>query len=183
MRFVFFALLALGAGGLSALDISGTVSAGDIGFGFGFSPKGTYPELRINAVDLYLEDRQTGIGLRLSPYALTGHTVPNMFVSSFLNFDIYYNLLKKTNMFILGPFAGINYFSWDNRNHWDWGNVLFTGGAKFVFRLREEKNKPWSFAINMVTLETGCRYANHQYLYYAAVYVDFVALFFYMMGA
>jgi hypothetical protein len=177
-KFALFVLLALG-GRLFALDIRGTVSVGDIGFGLGASPGGTYPELRINAVDLYIEEMRTGLGLRLSPYAFT--LLADLNVNSLLNVDLYYNLLKKTNWFLLGPFAGINYINWDNRNHWNWENVLFTLGLKFVFRLREDKNvRPWDFAINLLTVETGYRYANHEQLFYTAVYIDFIALFFYL---
>ena len=184
-KFMLCALLLAAAGSsrMFALDIRGTINLGDIGFGLGFSPNGMYPELRINAVNLYLEDRQTGLGLRLSPYAF-GRFVPDILVSSILNFDIYYNLLRKTNWFILGPFAGVNYFNWDSRNHWDLRNILFTSGLKVVFKLPEkDASRRWRFAMNLVTLETGYRYANYTHLYYAAGYVDLVTFFFYIFGS
>jgi hypothetical protein len=119
-----------------------SIDFGSIGGGINYSTeKHIKGHFTIDIGDIYYENKITGLGLEIIPINYTYSKIYEDHLMSFLNFNIFWNILEfplKINKGeygnIIGPFFSINYLNLINFNSLSFDNVIYTYGLRITLK-------------------------------------------------
>ncbi|MDR1179103.1 MAG: hypothetical protein LBK44_01250 [Spirochaetales bacterium] len=173
--------------------IHGIWNFGNLGLGGYRNSVDKFSAASWSLLNIYIEDRETRLGMRLSPFhyyifeseydELTGVFLKDDSNLSLLNIDLYWNPFLRIDSYgIFGPFMSINYLTFNDNPGNFFTHFVFSTGLKFMLKMKPSNiGDPvfsWleDYSLQIINIDAGYRYINTDHYVYFDVSLDLVTV-------
>jgi hypothetical protein len=173
--------------------VHGIWNFGTLGLNGYRAPSRSFSALSWSLLNIYVEDEQTRLGIKISPFyyyvieseydEITGELIRDDSNLSLLNVDLYWNPFLRINRYgIFGPFVSVNYLTFNESQRNFFTHFVVSSGLKFMLKMNPSNiGDPafeWleDYSLQVVGMEAGYRYINNDHYAYFDVSLDIVTV-------